>query len=363
MKKIIITVAVIVAALVVGILLIRQYEPDTEVTDIATKVGVILNGSKEDKSWSQSHYHALQNSAEELNLDITYKENVSVEAAYDIIAELIVNGSEIIIANSAQFGDSVVKAAEDFPEVCFYHATGVSSGKNLCSYFGRMYQMRYLSGIAAGLQTKTNKIGYVAAFPIPEVNRGINAFTLGVRSVNPEAEVYVRWINSWVSDSDAEAASRQLASHHNVDILTMHTDSITPLKVADELGIMSIGYNTDNSALYPDSFLTAAVWDWESFYIPNIYKCLQGKFEGTIYWDGSDTGIIALAPLSEKADSRIAPAIDEAMQKLNSGTFDVFYGPISDNQGYLRIPDGESMTDNAMLNEFDWYVEGVVIDE
>ncbi len=362
MKKIIIIASIVIIGIVAGILLINANEQSTNVTEDITKVGVILNGRKDDKSWSQSHCEGLELTAKQLNLDVTYLECVSPDDAIAKIDELVENGCTTIIANSAAYGEQMIAAAEKYPEVFFFHAAGTGYRKNLSTYFGRIYQMRYLTGIAAGLQTKTNEIGYAAAFPIPEVNRGINAFTLGVRSVNPEAKVYVKWINSWNEDAAAADAAESLVSQHDIDVLAMHTDSLQPLRVADEHDIMAIGYNIDNSELYPDTCLTSAVWHWEKFYTPNILKCLQGKFEGANYWESSDTGIIDIAPLSPNADSRIADAIKAEREKLNNGTFGVFYGPICDNEGNLRVAEGESMTDKAMLNEFDWYVEGVVID-
>ncbi len=362
MKKIIITVTIIIIAIVAGIFLINAYETNTDVTEKATKVGVILNGYKDDKSWSQSHYEGLEKTARQLNLEITYKEFVTTDNVLGFIDEFADDGCEIIIANSAIYGESIAKAAAQYPEIFFFHATGTDDSKNLSTYFGRMYQMRYLTGIAAGLQTETNEIGYAAAFPISEVNRGINAFALGVRSVNPDAKIYVRWINSWNADASAAAAAEGLITEHNIDVLAMHTDSLEPLKVADEHGVMSIGYNINNSALFPETYLTAAVWDWEKFYTPHILKCLQGKFEGANYWEGSDTGMMAIVPMSDKAAPGIAEAVEAERARLNNGVFDVFYGPVYDNEGNLRIAEGESMTDNAMLNEFDWYVEGVVID-
>ncbi|MBP1547280.1 MAG: BMP family ABC transporter substrate-binding protein [Oscillospiraceae bacterium] len=363
MKKIVITLVIIITAIIGGVFFVNTYESETDVTKTVTRVGVILNGFKDDKSWSQSHYEGLEETARQLNLDITYKEYVTTDTVYHVIDEFAEEGCRIIIANSAVYDEHIVKAAQKHPEIFFFHATGTTQGKNLSTYFGRMYQMRYLTGIVAGLQTQTNEIGYAAAFPIPEVNRGINAFTLGVRSVNPDAKVYVKWINSWKADMEAEKAAASLIENHNIDVLAMHTDSIEPLRVADEHGIMSIGYNVDNSALYPDSCLTSAVWNWEKFYTPHILKCLQGKFEGINYWESSDTGIMDIAPLSDNAKDGIADIIEAEKQRLNSGTFDVFYGPIYDNEGNLRIAEGESMTDSAMLNDFDWYVEGVVIDE
>ena len=363
MKKIIIIMSIIILALVSGIYFITYHKAAPDVTENATKVGVIMNGSKTDRSWNQAHYEGLEKTAAELNLNITYEECVIADDVADIIKDFVNDGCEIIIACSFEYGEHIVKAAEQYPEIFFFHATGTESRKNMSSYFGRMYQMRYLTGIAAGLQTETNEIGYVAAFPISEVNRGINAFTLGVRSVNPEATVYVEWTNSWGSDSLTAEATENLISRHNIDVLTMHSDSLEAVRIADGHGITSIGYNIDNSEFYPETFLTAAVWDWEKFYTPNILKCLQGKFEGRNYWKGSDTGIIDTAPLSEKAKAGIAEAMEAERKHLNSGTYDVFYGPIYDNNGKLRVEERESLSDNAMLNEFDWYVEGVVIDE
>jgi len=363
MKKIIITLVIIIAAIIGGIFFVNTYESETDVTKNATKVGVILNGLKNDKSWSQSHYEGIMETTEQLNLDVTFEECVVADDVLNIIENFVENDCEIIIANSAIYSEQMVEAAELYPEVFFFHATGTSSRKNLSTYFGRMYQIRYLTGIAAGLQTKTNEIGYAAAFPIYEVNRGINAFALGVRSVNPEAKIYVKWINSWTDDEAAANAAEDLITQHNIDILAMHTDSLEPLRVADEHAIMSIGYNLDNSETYPATCLTSAVWDWEKFYTPHILKCLQGKFEGKNYWESADTGIMDIAPLSYNARIEIAEVIEEEKERFKNGAFDVFYGPIYDNEGNLRVAEGESMTDNAMLNEFDWYAEGVVIDE
>jgi len=251
--------------------------------------------------------------------------------------------------------------AKEYPDICFLHAAGVETAENLSTYFGRMYQMRYLSGIVAGLQTENNCIGYVAAFPISEVNRGINAFTLGVRSVNPEAVVYVEWCNTWTDDKQAAEATRNLLLKHDIDVLTMHTDSLRPLEIAEEEGIWSIGYNVDNSKKCNDTFLTAPVWNWEKFYIPRIKEYQQGKITGKNYWEGAETGLISLAPLTSHVKDGIAEVVKEKMKQISNGTFDVFYGPIYDNKGVLRIPEGESMSDEAMLNEFDWYVEGVEI--
>jgi len=357
MKKIIITAAIIMSVLIAGILVISRQQENEE----NLKIGVLLNGEKDDRSWSQSHYEGMELTAEELGLECVYFEQVPEnEECISYMEQLIDDGCKIIVCNSFNFGSHALEMAKKHPEIIFLHASGVKTEKNLTTYFGRMYQMRYLSGIVAGLQTETNKIGYVAAFPISEVNRGINAFTLGVRSVNPEAEVYVEWCNSWTNDKMAADATRTLLLNYDIDVLAMHTDSLRPLEIAEEQGIWSIGYNTDNSKMCDSTFLTAPVWNWENFYIPRIKECQQGKFIGKNYWEGAESGMISLAPLTEHVKEGIAEVVKQKMEEISSGTFDVFYGPIYDREGILRVPEGESMSDEVMLNEFDWYVEGVI---
>lgn len=364
MKKITYIIITMLVVLVVGIFMIRERKQDTNVIKKETKVGFLLNGNCDDSSYGQSHYEGMEKAAERLNLNVIYKENVpETEECFETIENLIKEGCEIIICNSFGFGEWALKAAEQHPEIYFFHATGVEERENLSTYFGRMYQVRYLSGIVAGLQTKTNEIGYVAAFPISEVNRGINAFTLGVKKVNPDAVVYVKWSNSWVGDKETELATNALLKNHKIDVLAMHTDSLAVQEVAEKEGIWTIGYNMDNSKKYPNTFLTAPVWQWNYFYEPHILECLQGKYVSRHFWEGIESDMIALSPLTDNVAEGTAKIVEEEKKLLESMTTDVFYGPIKDQNGVIRIEEGESMTDYAMLNEFDWYVEGVYIDE
>ncbi|MGN1085230.1 MAG: BMP family ABC transporter substrate-binding protein [Lachnospiraceae bacterium] len=364
MKKILTTILIFVCIIVAGIFLIRINQQETDVTKTQTKVGFILNGKLDDHSWGESHYNGMEISARKLNLDVVYKEEVPEdETCVETIEALIAGGCKIIICNSFGYGEWELECAKKHPEVYFFHATGVEQLDNLSTYFGRIYQMRYLSGIVAGMQTETNEIGYVAAFPIAEVNRGINAFTLGVRFVNPDATVYVKWSNSWTGNEENAVAAEELISDHNIDVLAMHSNALSPLEVADENGIWTIGYNADNSELFPDTYLTAPIWNWESFYEPRILECLQGKFQGIHYWEGIESGIVDLAPFTENVKPGIEEKVGEERLRLISGTFDVFYGPITDNEGKVRVKEGQSMTDDSLLNDFFWYVEGVVTDE
>lgn len=361
MKKILVIASAIIGIIIIGIITISVREIDVEVTRNKTKVGFILNGTIDDHSWGQSHYEGMEQCADSLNLEVCYRENVPAdEQCKEYIQELIDEGCEIIICNSFGFGEYELEMAQEYRDIYFFHATGVEEAVNLVTYFGRIYQMRYLCGIVAGLQTETNEIGYVAAYPISEVNRGINAFALGVREVNPDAHVYVEWTQSWTGDAEAEEAAKKLFDSHNIDVITIHTDTNRALEIAEERGVWCIGYNMDNYELYPNTFLTAPIFEWENFYEPHILECLQGKFIGKHYWDGAETGIVSLAPLSRNVKPGIQKEVEAAKQKFLSGTFDVFYGPITDADGNVRVREMECMTDAEMLNAFDWYVEGVV---
>lgn len=365
MKKIIIIIVAMVILAVTGVFLIHEHSRSTDVTRNKTKIGVILNGTIDDKTWSQSHYEGMQKAAESLNLQVIYEECVPEnEECVPYMEKMINDGCKIIICNSFDYGEWELQVANENPNIYFFHATGTKTGHNMSTYFGRIYQIRYLSGIVAGMQTKTNEIGYIAAFPISEVIRGANAFALGVRSVNPDAKVHIIYTNSWFDDDmTRKATNKLLIDYKDIDVLSMHSDSLAPLQIAEERGIWSIGYNLDNYKLFPNTYLTAPVWNWEAFYTDKILACLQGKFKQETYWEGIESGIMDLAPFSPNVNIYTQTKVEKAKKEFMNGTFDVFYGPIYDNNGKLRIEEGENMSDYAMLNSFDWYVEGVDVDE
>ncbi len=362
MKKIVIIACAIIVVIVAGIIASNIYS-DRQKNHNDVTIGLVMNGSATDRSWGQSHYEALKKTSDELGVQLIHKENVPDAELEVVVDGLVKDGCEIIVCNSFGFGEYLDEVSKKYPDIYFFHTSGVNPSENVTTFFGRIYQMRYLTGIVAGLQTETNEIGYVAAFPIDEVNRGINAFTIGVRSVNPDAKVYVQWTESWTDDESARKATTNLLTNHNIDVMTLHTDSNVPLDVADENGVMCIGYNYDNAEIYPDTFLTAAVWTWDNFYTPHITQCLDNKFDGRNYWDGVNTGIESYAPLTNNVKSGTKEKVEAEMERLRSGTYDVFFGPVIDTEGNVRIAEGESMTDAAMLNDFDWYVEGVVLNE
>ncbi len=364
MKLIYVIPTIIFVIIVVGLLATNVKKKNTDITREKTKVAMIMNGATDDHSWGQSHYEGMKKTAEELNLDVAFRENIAANRISESVMEgLIAAGVKIIIANSFQFGPHIQAVASKHPEVKFFHASGIETSSNVATFFGRIYQMRYLSGIVAGKQTKTGNIGYVAAFDIPEVVRGINAFTLGVKKANPKANVIVRWTKSWEDDKICAKETRSLLANRSIDVLAMHTDSREPMRIADSLGIWIIGYNLDNAEFYPEHFLTAPVWRWEKFYTPHIRDALKNKFVGKSYLDGIESGIVDLAPFTSHVNPEAIALVASEREKMLNGSFDVFYGPIKDNSGTIRINEGESMSDSDMFNQFNWFVMGVKTDE
>lgn len=352
-----------IAATVMGVWLWKnstEVVPVSEVTKEETTVGVVMCGKTDDDGWTQSHYESLEKMKEELNLRLLYKTGIqSDEKAEEVIEELVDEGASMIIVTSYRLVDSIYKMAEEYPHIQFLHAGGSKTRKNLTAFLGRMYQIRYLAGIVAGMQTRTNEIGYVASTPTSQVIREINAFTLGVQSVNPNATVYVEWMYSWDSDEVAYNITMDLLDQYSIDVITYHHDSFETLRIAEEKGIYSIGYHLDHSDLYKNTYLTASIWNWDIFYRDQILSCLYGKFKGKFYWTGLDTGMVDLAPLTTNVKKGILEVVEAKKALLTDGLWDVFEGPIIDQDGYIQIEEGFSMPEDQMLHNFNWFIYGV----
>jgi basic membrane protein A len=286
------------------------------------------------------------------------------EACFEAMKDLIENDNcSIIIAPSFGYAQYVKEIALLYPDICFILPMGTEFLPNMTTCSGRMYQARYLSGIAAGMRTDTSEIGYVAAYEIPEVIGQINAFALGVKSVAADAVVHVIYCDSWVDDDEARKASEELLTMYpRIDMLTMHTNSLMPNLVAKDKGIWSIGFNMDNAGLFEGSWLTACVWNWDDYYRQKITSRLQGKFYGRHEWVDMENGIVELSELTGECAPGTKEKVAEAAGRFDDRSFDVFYGPVIDNTGELKVPEGESMSDE-MLNCIDWYVEGVIVEE
>ncbi len=367
MKKLAIIFTVLIAAIFAGIIGIRVQSPDRDITEKETKVGVLLNGKKTDASWNQAHADAFEKIEDELNLDVILAERVPYgDEAVQTMEDLIGEGCKIIFAESVGYANAVAAEEKAHPEIIFYHCSGTRFGDNCTAFFARNYESRYLAGIAAGASTETGKIGYVAAYGYTEVIRGIDAFTLGARSVNPDAEVIVEYTKSWDDYQAAYEAAKKLIRQDGCDIIAHHTDTLAPLQAADDLGTRSIGNNYDNRGRYQNSNICCITMDWSSYYYDEIKSCLEGRFYGKNDWLGLSTGSCGLTELTDKAGegkAKAEAAISEAEKKMEAGTWDVFFGPVTDNESTVRILAGEAASDDYLLNDMNWYVQGVTVHE
>ena len=331
----------------------------TASTSKKVKVGFIYVGSVGDAGWTLAHDQGRLFLAKETGVETIYKENVKEDAAEvaKVSEDMINQGCNVIVGTSIGFMDGLVLEAKKHPEVKFLHCSGNKTDTNLGTYFGRMYEARYLSGIVAGMKTKTNKIGYVAAFEYPEVVRGINAFTLGVQSVNPSAVVSVKWTHTWYDPAKEKEAAKALIDE-KCDVITQHQDSAGPQQAAEEAGVFSIGYDSDMKDQAPKAYMTAPVWNWGPYYVKQIKAIQNGTWKSEAYWGPINDGIVALAPLTANAPEGAQAAVDKAKADIMSGKNKIFTGPIKDQTGAVKVAAGQTMTDKEML-EFNWFVQGV----
>ncbi|MBF7096440.1 BMP family ABC transporter substrate-binding protein [Alkalibacter mobilis] len=325
-------------------------------------VGFIYVGPTNDGGYTTAHDNGRLFMEQELGdkVKTIYKESVPEDKGevVKVIREMVDQGAEIVFATSFGHMDGLIEAAAEFPEVTFSHCSGYQTADNATNYFGRMYQARYLSGIVAGMKTETNKIAYVAAFPIPEVIRGINAFTLGAQSVNPDVEVHVRWTNTWYDPASEKAAAEALLDE-GCDVTAQHQDSTATMVAAEEAGAFSIGYNVSSEEAVPKAYMTAPLWNWGEYYLTAVQEVLDGTWTNTPYWGGMYEGIVTLDELTALAPEGAAEAVEAAEQKIVSGDFDVFYGPVLNQAGEEIVKAGEKMSDADMLS-MNWFVKGVV---
>ena len=336
----------------------KATEKPVSSSDEDFKVGFIYVGPIGDGGWTYSHNDGRLYLEQELGVETIYRESVPEGPEVEkVMNDMIDQGAKVIFATSFGYMDYVEKVSKQHPEVKFLHCSGYKTTENMSNYFGRMYEPRYLSGVVAGLKTKSNKIGYVAAFEIPEVIRGINAFTLGVRSVNPDAKVMVRWTHTWYDPAKEKEAAKSLLDE-GTDVIAQHQDTAGPQQAAEEAGAYSIGYNTDSFEKAPKAYMTAPVWNWGPYYVEQVKAAMEGNWESHSYWGGMKDQIVQLAPLTENSPEAAAAKVKEVEEKILNGELNVFAGPIKDQDGKIVVEDGKMLSDGEMLS-MDWFVEGV----
>jgi len=330
-------------------------------------VGFIYVGAKDDYGYNQAHHEGAVAVSKLPGVKIREEEKVPETMDVQKTMESMINldGAKLLFPTSfGYFDPHILKVAEKYPDVTFLHCGGLyqegKHPKNVGSYFGYIDEAEYVAGIVAGGTTKTNKLGFVAAKPIPQVLRNINSYTLGARSVNPKVEVTVIFTGDWsMPIKEAEAANSLIAQ--GADVLTAHVDSPkVVIETAEKHGVFSTGYHASQANLAPKGYLTGAEWNWEKVYTAYIEKVKAGQTPDHLVRGGFSSGFVKLSPYGAAVSDSVKAKAEEAKAKLTAGTLVVYAGPMKDNAGKEIIPAGtqHAQTD-ITLESMNYLVEGV----
>ncbi len=342
----------------------------TAVDDQPMRVGFILVGERDDLGYNQAVWEGADVLARAMpDIEVLRTENVPEdERAVEAMEELIERGATVVLATSFGHRDAALEVARAHPDVVVLHQGAtptVTELDSFGSYFGAHSEASYGAGVAAGHVTTTGRLGFVIAFPIPASYNNVNAFTLGVRSVVPDATVQLEMTDSWCDPDAQRAAARTLVSL-GVDVVAQHQDCTTAiLEHARDAGIGAVGYHADGSEVAGASWVMGAVWTWGELYIDVVRTVQDGTFAESAYREGfvgtvangDDPLVLTEAGPSVPADG--VAAVDEAMAAFRDGTATVFRGPLADRTGALRVPDGSTLTQDE-IDAMDWFVEGVL---
>ena len=322
------------------------------------KVGFIYVGPIGDHGWTYRHDIGRQQVEEAFGdkVETSYIESVSYGPDATRVIRQMAADHDIIFATSFGYMDNMLKVAEEFPDVKFEHATGYKQSANMASYGLRLYQARHVQGIIAGMMTKTNKICYVGAYPIPEVIREINTYYMGAKKMNPDVEIEIIWVNTWY-DPVKEASAAEVMMAQGCDMVAQHTDSPAPLQAAEKAGKLGFGQASDQYNFAPKAQLTATIDNWGPYYIKKVGQVIDGTWETGDYFGHMNEGAVQMAPFTNMPADVEAKA-QEIKDAISNGEYFAFTGPIRDNTGKLQLADGE-VADDAHLNSMMYYVEGI----
>jgi simple sugar transport system substrate-binding protein len=326
----------------------------------ALKAAWVYIGPVGDAGWTFAHDQGRKAAEAEFGdkLKTTFVEKVSYADGERVIRDLASQGNKLIFATSFGYMDAMLKVAGEFPDVKFEHATGYKTAANMRVYDSRFYHDAYVSGIIAGGMTKTNTLGFVASFPIPEVLRNINAFTLGAQSVNPKIRTRVVWVSTWF-DPEKEGAAAQELINKGADVLLQNTDSTAVLQTAEKNGKYAFGWDSDMSSFAPKAHLASNIVDWGPYYKKAVKEVMDGTWKGeqrTIW--GKPEGTNDVIKMNEVIPEATRKKAQEALDGIKSSSIDPFTGPIVDNAGKERLPKGEKASQD-WKDKVDFYVKGV----
>ena len=336
-------------------------------TDEPLKVGFVYLTNPGDHGWTYAHEVGRQQLQDHFGDQITtsYVENIPEGPdATRVIRELVADGNQVIFTTSFGYMEQTLKVAGENPEVIFDHITGYKRAENMATGNIRFYEGRYVQGVVAGMTTESNQIGYLAAFPIPEVIQGINSFARGLRSVNKDATIKVVWVNSWY-DPVKEADAAKVLIAEGADVLAQHTDSPAMLQTAEKAGAKGFGQSSDMHEFAPNAQLFASVNNWGPYYIDQVQKVIDGTWstgDGPDHWAGNTwKGIgddfLVLSEFKNMTDD-VAAAAAAARDGIAEGSLNIFEGPMMDNKGNIILNAGEVLDDGGLW-AMNYYVEGV----
>jgi basic membrane protein A len=327
-------------------------------TGEAFKVGFIYIGPPGDAGWTFQHDEARKFLEENVeNVETTFLENVPEANAGPAIDQLISQGNKLIFATSFGYGDTVIQKARDNPEVLFEHATGFQLADNVSTYFVRHWEPSFLLGVIAGHVSESGRLGYVGSFPIPEVIRDVNSFTLGAQSINPDATTQMLFINTWFDPPTEQQAARSLIDG-GADTLFGITDSPNVLQAAAEEGALAATWNSDMGRFGPEAYLSSVVLNWGPRYVQRTEQAIDGTWESEDWWGTLAEDAVQLAPYGESVPDDVQAEVDEKLAGFEDGSFNPFVGPIADQTGEVRIADGEEVTFEEFV-AWDWFVQGI----
>ena len=326
---------------------------------VPLKVAFVYVSPPGDAGWSYSHELARQ------YLENTFGDSIQTKVIDSVpegrkareVIEDLAKDSDIVFTTSWGYMIPTQRIAEQYPNVKFEHATGLRRGDNLSTYATRAYEARYLSGMVAAAMSKSKRLGYVAAHPIAEVIRGLNAFTLGAQSIDPSIKVEVQWTNAWYAPDKSKKLTHALIDN-GADVIAHHVDTPTPLLVAEARGVYAIGYHTDMSVFAPNSHLVSVVHDWGKIYASRIQSVMDNTWSSTDLWPGLKQNSSHLTSLSPKLPAEIVDKVTAATAAIQSGALTIFSGPINNHRSRQIIREGETLSDSDILR-MDWYAQGI----
>ena len=324
------------------------------------KVGFIYVGPVNDGGWSQHHHESAVKMKEHFGDAVELIEQESVPEGADaerVMAQMARSGVKLIFTTSFGYMDATINAAAKFPDVKFEHATGYKQADNVSVYSARFYEGRAITGYLAGAMTKTNKIGYIASFPIPEVIRGINSTYLHAKKANPNVELKVIWLFTWY-DPAKEADATKAMLDQGVDVVLAHTDSTAPLTVLEKEGGFGFGQAADMAEFKPAPRISSIIDEWAPYYIERVQAVMDGKWESVNTWNGIASGMVGIGEITGPVPADVKAAAEALKASIVDGSYHPFTGPINKQDGSAWLAAGE-VADDGTLAGMGFYVEGV----